>query len=412
MGFSRPVDERVFGGNSIRCNSCVLEELPGLIDLDHLGVCNQCRSHNRLSYKGEDELLRQIQNSKNKNSKYDCAVMLSGGRDSTYTLLKLVKDRGLNVLAINYLNPMTHPLAKENIENAVKTLNVDLVSFKVPRDLHERSFRQNLASWYKKPDPAMVPMMCIACKQMWYHTLRIVKRHHISCLVAGGNPLEETSFKKELLNVSHDTPMETTMIKSTVGILKGIVRNPRYLVPEFIPTMVLGFLFADAYSFGSRIYGSNIQRHNLFTYIPWNEREIIGRITNELDWKYPPGGSTWRFDCQVETIKSLMYQTTVGMTEKEDFYSMMIRENMITRDQATEYLEVENRIDWNGINDLLAGAGVFDISFTGEMRSGLDAYPSAQVVPSTLSSSTMSSTSPLQDQPLSSIDIETFDLSE
>jgi hypothetical protein len=330
--------------------------------------------------------------------------MLSGGRDSTYTLLKLVKDHGLNVLAINYQNPMTHPLARENIQKAVSNLDVDLVSFKVPRNLHERSFKQNLQSWYREPESAMVPMMCIACKLMWYNTLRIVKRHHISSLVAGGNPLEETSFKKELLDVSHDTPMETTMIKSTIGILKGIVRNPRYLVPEFIPTMILGFLFADAYSFGSRIYGSKIQRYNLFTYIPWNEQEIITRISNELEWKYPPGKSTWRFDCKVETIKSLMYQSTVGMTEKEDFYSRMIREGMISRDQACEYLEMENRIDWKGIDDLLVGAGVSNFSFTEERRSSFDWYPTAEPLP-VVPTIAFNSTSPLQSQAPSSIDI-------
>jgi hypothetical protein len=121
--------------------------------------------------------------------------------------------------------------------------------------------------------------------------------------------------------------------------------------------MVLGFLFADAYSFGSRVYGRNVLRHNLFTYIPWNEKEIISRISNELDWKYPPGSSTWRFDCQVEKVKSLMYQRTVLRNEKEDFYSMMIREGMITRDQALGHLEPGNRIDRKGIEVLLARTG-------------------------------------------------------
>jgi hypothetical protein len=111
----------------------------------------------------------------------------------------------------------------------VDILGVDLVSFKVPRNLHDRSFRQNLETWHRKPDPVMVPMMCISCKLMRYNTLKIVKRHHINSLVAGGNPLEETSFKKELLDVSHDTPIEATMVKSTIGILKGIAKNPRYL---------------------------------------------------------------------------------------------------------------------------------------------------------------------------------------
>jgi tRNA(Ile)-lysidine synthase TilS/MesJ len=36
-------------------------------------------------------------------------VPVSGGRDSSFTLLKMVKDYGMKVLAIHYENPFTDP---------------------------------------------------------------------------------------------------------------------------------------------------------------------------------------------------------------------------------------------------------------------------------------------------------------
>ena len=347
----------------MKCNKCVLEEIPGLIVCDEQGVCNQCREHINLIYKGEDELIRQIKTAKKAGSKYDCAVALSGGRDSTYTLLKLAKDYHLKVLAINYENPMTHYIARANIQNAVKALGVDLVSYRVKGHMHERSFKENLITWFKQPDPAMVPMICIACKTMWYNFLKIVKKNKITCIVSGENPLEETTFKKELLDVRHDTPKEVTFTKSTKGIIKGIMKNPRYLRPQFFSTMLMGYLFADPHAYGSRLYGKDITRLQLFNFIPWNEKEIITRISKELGWKYPEGSSTWRFDCKVELIKNVMYMMTVGMTEKEDFYSMMIREGMITRDQALTYLELENQVNWNGVVELLRDQGIENIVF-------------------------------------------------
>lgn len=345
----------------MKCSNCVLEEIPGLIVFDEKGVCNQCREHVNLTYEGEEEFLRQVKAAKNKGSRYDCAVALSGGRDSSYILLKLVKDYKLKVLAINYENPMTHPIARANIENAVRILGVDLVSYKVKNHAHERSFKENVTAWFDKPDPAMVPMMCIACKTMWYHFLKITRKNKVTCIISGENPLEETSFKKELLDVSHDTPKDSTFLKSTKGVVKGLIRNPRYLRHRYYPLMAVGWLFADPTALGSRLYGMNIKRLHLFNYIPWSEKEVISRITNELEWRYPEGQSTWRFDCKVELIKNLMYMMTVGMNEKDDFYSMMIREGMITRDQALEYLKLEDNIHWDKVVEFLRKQGIEDI---------------------------------------------------
>jgi hypothetical protein len=186
----------------MKCSRCVLEEIPGLIELDDHGVCNQCHEHVALTYEGEEEFLRQVKAVKKKGSKYDCAVALSGGRDSTYILLKLVKDYNLKVLAINYENPMTHPIAKANIENAVRILGVDLVSYKVKRHAHERSFNRNVTAWFDKPDPSMVPMMCIACKTMWVplpedHPQEQDSLHRVGGEPPGGDLLQEGAVGRE-----------------------------------------------------------------------------------------------------------------------------------------------------------------------------------------------------------------------
>ena len=58
-----------------------------------------------------------------------------------------------------------------------------------------------------------------------------------------------------------------------------------------------------------------------------------------------------------------MSQMTIHMSEREDLYSKMIREGVMTRDEALQRLEKENKIHMNEIVEILRMAGIDDISF-------------------------------------------------
>jgi hypothetical protein len=80
-----------------------------------------------------------------------------------------------------------------------------------------------------------------------------------------------------------------------------------------------------------------------FHYIEWNEEEILSRLRSELKWESPKQfASTWRFDCKVGHVKDLLYIKTLGLTERDDSYSKMVREGILTRDEALARLKKEN----------------------------------------------------------------------
>ena len=56
----------------------------------------------------------------------------------------MVKDYKMNVLAVNYQNPFTHPQAEIKIKNAVKLLDVDLIKFSLKDDLHKKTMESSL----------------------------------------------------------------------------------------------------------------------------------------------------------------------------------------------------------------------------------------------------------------------------
>lgn len=346
----------------MRCSRCVLpEDTPNII-FDSKGVCNYCHSYQKVRYKKESELLNILDSLKRTGGKYDCMVGLSGGRDSTYILLKLVKDHDMKVLAINYENPFTVPQAKINIENTVKLLNVDIVSFKDEGHQHVKSFKTVLNAWLQRPSPALIPVMCIGCKPSWHKFYRVAKKEKIPCIVTGGNPYEIISFKRELLGISREEESGRAFYKYIYS-LREFIKNPAYLHPNILRTGLKSYLFGSPYSIGLKLYGRGIRWLQLYEYIEWNEEKILSRIKEELGWNHPLNlKSTWRFDCRVKHIVDFLYSKTLNMTDKDEFVSKMVREGQITREKGIEKLEIENEIHMDEIKLVLERAGIENIS--------------------------------------------------
>ncbi len=344
-----------------RCTKCVLPSTMPNINFDDMGICNYCHTYNNFTYQGEKKLNEILDRHRSKGRSYDCMVAISGGRDSAYTLLKVVKDYKMKALAVDYENPFTDPQAIVNIRNMIHELGVDIVRFKHMSNIHENCFRNNLIAWLKKPSPAMVPMMCIGCKIIWNKIIAIAKRYGISLIINGGNPFEYTSYKKELLNVSRDAELHSYYKKFLPGLIHNTMNNVNYLKPKYFPVLIKGYLFSNQYALGSNILGRGIEKIDLFHFIKWHENEVVSRITNELGWDYPRANkSTWRFDCKIGHLKDYMYMKTVGFTEKDDFYAKMIREGEITREEALRRLNIENQIRHEMISSIFQQINIYD----------------------------------------------------
>ncbi|MDQ1351194.1 MAG: tyrocidine synthetase, partial [Acidobacteriota bacterium] len=117
------------------CKTCLIPaNYPGGIKFDEQGICEICREFE--TYKDKalgyfktipdfHQVVARAQ--KTKKSKYDCLLLYSGGKDSSYTLHRLV-DMGLKVLAFTFDNGYISAKAFENIDRTVKLLNVDHIT--------------------------------------------------------------------------------------------------------------------------------------------------------------------------------------------------------------------------------------------------------------------------------------------
>ncbi len=117
--------------DSVKCKKCGLTSSYRDVSIDGQGVCSICTFYESSRTKAESyfktvqdlkQLLRKEERNEKKN--YDCMLLYSGGKDSTYVLHQLV-DMGLRVLAYTFDNGYISKTALENISRTVKELKVD-----------------------------------------------------------------------------------------------------------------------------------------------------------------------------------------------------------------------------------------------------------------------------------------------
>ena len=112
-----------------RCPTCLMPA--GFAGVKDSQSCLLCQDDDGpISYRGEDKLQQLLDKhrriARERGSKYDVLVPVSGGKDSTYALYKLVRQYGMRVLAFNYRHGYVDATAAENLDKAVRRLGVDL----------------------------------------------------------------------------------------------------------------------------------------------------------------------------------------------------------------------------------------------------------------------------------------------
>ena len=115
------------------CQACVLPDTRPNLTIGSDGVCNACKSHG--AKKEIDWSLRQKQlqdvvvAAKAKSRGYDCLVPVSGGKDSTWQMLKCL-ELGLRPLAVTWKTPGRTEIGQRNLDNLV-ALGVDHIDYQI-----------------------------------------------------------------------------------------------------------------------------------------------------------------------------------------------------------------------------------------------------------------------------------------
>lgn len=114
------------------CRRCVMPSTKPDLQLDAEGVCNACRNYEHrkeIDWEGrKNELQKILDKYRNTDgSNWDCIVPVSGGKDSTYQVIRVLQ-LGMNPLCVTSTTCDLSSIGRKNIEN-LKQLGVDYVEF-------------------------------------------------------------------------------------------------------------------------------------------------------------------------------------------------------------------------------------------------------------------------------------------
>ena len=116
------------------CTRCLYPETKPDLSFDDSGVCSACLSYEKRVEVDWDsrkrEFLEIVERYRSKDgSNYDCIVPVSGGKDSTYQVIRLLQF-GLNPLCVTATTDSLSDIGRRNIES-LKNLGVDHIEIAV-----------------------------------------------------------------------------------------------------------------------------------------------------------------------------------------------------------------------------------------------------------------------------------------
>ena len=344
-----------------RCSKCVIPDtFPG-IRINPEGVCSFCTQAPENEVPrcpgNPDQLLALVAKHRLADSPYDCAVKLSGGRDSTYVLYYAVRILGLRVLALTVDHGLLPEHTRENIRKAVSILNVGHVVMR--NTAMEGITRAMLSAWLQRPSAATVALLCLGCHRAMHVALADAARRNGSPLILNG--VGEAGVH-DYLATRFFAPGEAgwkAHLKIATGFGREFLRNPRFLASPHIVRMMIGEYVAVMSDRWRNRKSAGLKEISLFGYVPWDEDTIVQTIQRELDWRpWPAVEATWRSDCKLAVLKTQFYLFTTGFSLQDAMIAGLVRTGRISRAAGIQRLARENLLNPQLVEEVLQDIGV------------------------------------------------------
>lgn len=337
-----------------RCTRCILPDIYPSITFNEHGVCNFCleaaEEKDTPSGKSKTDLDRVIEKYKGRSDKYDVIVGLSGGKDSSYVAYYLKREYGLKIAGFHYDIGYSSSYAIQNLENLVEKLDIDLFSVR-PRG----SFLRRLFAHFLRERGEF----CSVCNNLGYLYGASFSRHQGHLL--GFSPLMVGGWSKQYeyqpgISV---TSMQYFFENLTTELLEELKAQP--FIEEEIISRYMGVK-------DPRQAGIDTTEHEklgeyamdfiqLPDYIEWDIKEIPRVLSEKLDWRHPQDAHESHFDCTLFPIKEYLKFKKYGLTQETIKNSRLIREGLMTRDEAMERISLEQTAEPSIFDDFLRELG-------------------------------------------------------
>ncbi|MCH8331534.1 MAG: N-acetyl sugar amidotransferase [Bacteroidetes bacterium] len=311
------------------CKKCVIPDSRPGVTLDEDGVCMACNTHHNrknIDWEAREKEFKELVDSVRKPGHgYDCLIPVSGGKDSTWQVVKCL-EYGLNPLAATTKVPLRTELGQSNLDNLV-SLGVDHIDYQVNPNVEAKFVRQA----FERFGSVGLPMHM----SMYRMALTLAVKFDIKLVVWGENSsIEYGSSEKEISGYKMDSKW-----LNKYGVSHGT--GPADWVSEELTEKELTPYFGPS---DEELDAQGIQAVFLGYYLAWdtyNSLEVAKKHGFSISENGPKIGyyEYADLDDDIISVHHFLKWYKFGFTRAFDNLSIEIRNGRKTREEALEILK-------------------------------------------------------------------------
>lgn len=317
------------------------------LHMDEEGVCNACRSYERRKEvdweQRKSELLVLLEKYRRHGSHWDCIVPVSGGKDSTYQVIRMLQ-LGLNPLCVTSTTCDLSEIGRKNIEN-IKRLGVDYMEFSPNPLVRAKLNRIGLTEVGDISWPEHVGIFTIP--------VRAAVQFNVPLIVWGENSQNEYGGPAA---ASENNVLTRRWLEEFGGLLGLRVSDlsetygiePRHLLPYQYPS-------------DEELQRVGVTGLFLGHYLPWDglSNALIAQANGFITFDQPVEGSMVNYenlDNHQTGIHDYFKFLKFGFSRATDIACLHVRRGRITRQDALEIVQArDGKFPWTYLGKPLQG---------------------------------------------------------
>lgn len=338
------------------CTKCVMPSTRPGITFDENGICSACQSYEKRKTIDWDARYKELEKLCDKyrgmnGNSYDCAIAVSGGKDSHYQVHLMKEEMEMNPILFSVEDnfPMTEA-GKHNIRNISEEFGCNIISLK-PDIRTQKKLMKYTFETYGKPtwfiDRLIYTFpMHMAVK---FNTPLLVYGENISYEYGGPGCEETYSAKNQLSNgVASDIDLDE-LVRNTGVSMKDLemTKAPSKSDMDKLDPMYVSY-FIPWNSYGNYLFAKSRGFHDLTH--EWDRTHTIENFD--------------QVDSRAYLVHPWLKYPKFGHTSATDYASRFIRYGMITRDEAIQLVkEHDSKLDPKCVQDFIEFCGYSESEF-------------------------------------------------
>ena len=324
---------------AVYCRRCGLpDNVPG-VAFDDAGICETCHAYDAVApvarswFKSPSDLVTELDKARsNRTGDHDVLHLLSGGKDSTYALYRLV-EMGARPYAVTLDNGFISEGAKDNIRRSVADLGIDHEF--VTTDAMNAIFADSLTAHSN---------VCNGC----YKAIYILATNRAAEL---GIPIIVTGLSRGQLFETRLIPQQFDLDRFDPEAIDRAVLEARKIYHR---TDDAANRLLDTELFATDEIFSRIRYVDFYRYVDVELSDMLDFLTNRAPWVRPAdtGRST---NCLINAAGIHTHLTEQGYHNYAIPYAWDVRLGHKTRDEAIA--ELDDQLDLDEVGSMLAEVG-------------------------------------------------------